>query len=187
MKTRILKGLYKNRSLILGKLKDIRPTLVRVRKVIFDTLNIKVQENFTLLDCFAGVGTIGIEALSQGASKVVFVEINKKACIIIKKNLERMDLKSVYKVLNLNFFKIPELSPFDVIFIDPPYAKIDLIDDIIKKLFKKNCLKNGSFLIIESNQDVLQFSEENKKKIEILKMKKISKTFLFFFVIKNID
>lgn len=185
MKVRILRGLYKNRELLLGNLRklDIRPTLVRTRKIIFDTLDYKIPSNYSFLDCFAGVGTVGIEALSQNASKVIFVEINKKACKIIENNLKTMTLSSVYKILNLNFFRIPNGSPMDVIFIDPPY-KCDIIDDVIKKLFRNNWIKIDTIIIVELGSK--DFKSKYMEYFDLFKTNRVSNSYLYFLQTKKL-
>lgn len=122
---------------------NIRPTRGKVREALFSM--IAVQDK-TFLDLFAGSGAVGVEALSRGAAKVVFVERSRKAANYIKRNLEKTKLegeiinKSVSAALdNLE-------SAFDFIFMDPPY-KTELIKKTLKKI--DAVLKDNSIIIVE--------------------------------------
>lgn len=106
---------------------EIRPILARIRKSLFDILRDRIVGS-TFLDLYAGVGTVGLEALSRGAKKVVFVDNQKQAVRTINKNLERLGFTEKARVYQsdisqgLGWLK----EKFDLIFLGPPYpAKKD--------------------------------------------------------------
>jgi len=120
---RIITGKYKGR--IIKMPAGIRPTQNKVRKALFDILG-DVQ-GLSFLELFAGSGAVGIEALSQGAEEVVFVEEDRRCVEKIKHNLSALAL-SRSRVLALDVSRaIRQLRQahqiFDIIFLDPPYYK----------------------------------------------------------------
>ncbi|MBL7130762.1 MAG: RsmD family RNA methyltransferase [Candidatus Omnitrophica bacterium] len=138
---RITSGLLKSRT--IKNPKNIRPTQDKVRKGLFDTIRAKVVDSY-FLELFAGSGAVGIEALSNGASEVVFVEKDKRCCKIIEDNLAKLGLiprkkdpgKNIFTPLENRFLTGSILTTdalraieifyknnkkFDIIFLDPPY------------------------------------------------------------------
>lgn len=120
---RIVHGLLRNRFVTVPK--TIRVVGARVRKSLFDILRDEINDK-TILDLFAGCGSLGIEALSLGAKKATFVDINKSSVKAIKHNLALLGLsyksevimKDVNKAIRDFYFSKKE---FDIIFLDPPY------------------------------------------------------------------
>ena len=102
-----------------------RPTSNRIKETLFNILQPLVQGT-RFLDLFAGSGAIGIEALSRGARKAVFVENSREACAVIKENLAKTRLGEAAEVmLSDASAALRRLSakgePFDIVFMDPPY------------------------------------------------------------------
>ena len=129
MDLRILGGIYKHRRIKLHSSFHDRPTLVRSRRMIFDILMNYIEVGFSFLDVFAGSGVMGIEALSRGASKVVFFDINSLYLKTIEKNLINMEkIIGIYSTIKTNALCPPDGSNFDVIFLDPPYEKYYIIN-----------------------------------------------------------
>ncbi len=112
-------------------LKGIRPTQDKVRKALFDILG-DIQ-GLLFLELFAGSGAVGLEALSQGASRVVFVENDSRCIKIIKKNLGMLDRKQGFRIQDqvailqvdvpLAVKQLAGTERFDIVFLDPPYYK----------------------------------------------------------------
>ena len=120
---RIITGKYKGR--IIKMPKGIRPTQDKVRKAIFDILG--DMGGLSFLELFAGSGAVGMEALSQGAKEVVFVESDFACLKVLKENLSCL-LPTAYYLLSMDcHLAIKELVrkkfKFDIIFLDPPYYK----------------------------------------------------------------
>lgn len=179
MSLRILSGKYKNRQISFSNNDHIRPTLVRARKVIFDTVMSRVPTDFSFLDVFAGSGIMGMEALSRGSERVVFFDLDTKALKKIEENLKKMDkIEGGYHIVKANALKPPTGMPVDIIFIDPPYDKSFIVEDVIKKLLKYNWIKEGTHLIIESHKKTkINLSEQ----FFIYKEKQISSTSVNFY------
>jgi 16S rRNA (guanine966-N2)-methyltransferase len=124
---RIVAG--KNKGNILKSPKDlsIRPTSQKVREALFDILGPDIEETY-FLDLFAGTGAVGIEALSRGAKKAIFIEKETKCIKIIKENIEKTKNSQnaiVYKIdfsVGLKLLSKKDY-PLDYIFLDPPYSK----------------------------------------------------------------
>ena len=189
MDLRIIGGIYKNRAIKLPRNFNARPTLVRARKIIFDTIFPYMIENWSFLDVFAGSGVMGIEALSRGADKVFFFEIDRLLCENIKKNIINMEkIRGLYSVFNINALKPYDGQPVNIMFLDPPYDVTDIIPDVIKKLHNKNWIDQNTILVIE-------YHKKHKKKDKIwyeflnnfstFKKSRISDSIIEFLIHKN--
>ncbi len=108
---------------------QLRPTADRVRESIFNLLINggygNLVENAKVLDLFAGTGALGFEALSRGASHVMFVENGSKSCSLIRDNIRILNVQKHTNLLRRDATKnIPKSSiKYDLIFLDPPYGK----------------------------------------------------------------
>jgi 16S rRNA (guanine966-N2)-methyltransferase len=176
---RIISGLYKGRKLKFIRNKDIRPTKDIVREAIFDTLRAWIV-NKKVIELFAGCGILGIEALSHGAKKVIFIEKEKKCIEIIKENIENLKLKNCEIIKGDCEYEIEKLEnlKYDLIIGDPPYDfPVSKLERIIEKIVKLNILKKNGILVIE---------HEFKKEVpvvegfEVIKKKKYGKTGLTY-------
>jgi 16S rRNA (guanine(966)-N(2))-methyltransferase RsmD len=122
---KILGGKFKGRNLLVPS--GIRPVSLRVRKSCFDILRGEV-EGRRALDLFAGSGSLGIEALSQGASEALFVDSSQASVAAVRKNLTTLKIDPREKVLlkdsasAIKDFHAYRVS-FSLIFLDPPYYK----------------------------------------------------------------
>lgn len=125
---RVIAG--KARSLPLKTIEgmDTRPTTDRIKETLFNMLSNQIP-GCRFLDLFAGSGAIGIEALSRGASQVVFVENSEKALACIRQNVEFTHLQEGARIVAGDVLSVigrldrQETKPFDIIFMDPPYNK----------------------------------------------------------------
>ena len=125
---RIIAGGLKGRRLQTPTWEGLRPTSDRLRETLFNVLAGRVA-GAHVLDGYAGTGAVGIEAISRGASRVVFLERDPRAAGLIEENLERCGVGNGYAIIRADFgrFRQPAGSrPFDVILLDPPYAEPDL-------------------------------------------------------------
>jgi 16S rRNA (guanine966-N2)-methyltransferase len=111
----------------------LRPTTDRVKETVFNWLMPYIHQA-NCLDCFAGSGSLGFEALSRGAAKVTLVELNKAAAkqLLTNKALIKAENMVVHQDDALNFLRIKspkleksnkEYQPFDLVFLDPPFRK----------------------------------------------------------------
>lgn len=129
---KVVGGKYRGRPIkSMPKREDtklLRPTTERVKESVFSILN-NYLEGTKFLDLFAGTGSIGIEALSRGAEKVVFVESDRRFCKLIRENLQKLGIpKEKYEIICDDYTKaLKKLSRrgevFDFIYADPPYER----------------------------------------------------------------
>ena len=121
---RVVGGSARGKTLLLVPGKGTRPILDRVKTALFDILRPRIA-GMRLLDLFAGSGSVGIEALSQGAAHCTFTDLGREAIATIKKNLDSTGLSAnatVRQTNALDFLKITP-GPFDLIYIAPPQYK----------------------------------------------------------------
>jgi 16S rRNA (guanine966-N2)-methyltransferase len=149
---RVIGGEFRGRKLSVTRGRLIRPTSDRVREAIFDILG--PEWTFRkILDLFAGTGSLGIEALSRGAEKAVFVEQGKGALTVLKGNLKALGLESRAWVLAVPVRKgITVLGErrevFDLIFMDPPYGKA-VVGKTIEEIERHGILAESGVLVAE--------------------------------------
>jgi 16S rRNA (guanine(966)-N(2))-methyltransferase RsmD len=171
---RVISGKYKGKNLVGFDIDGTRPTMDRVKESMFAMIQNKINGSI-VLDLFAGSGSLGIEALSNGAKSIYFVDNNIELINIIKKNTAGMDnvniIKSDYKDALNNFKNIK----FDIIFLDPPY-KLNLINDSIKQIVKNDLLSSNGIIVCEyeneeiiTNLELLKFRSYGNKNIKIFK------------------
>ncbi len=128
---------------------NTRPTLTRVKETVFNIISFDLLD-VTFLDLFAGSGALGIEALSRGAKKGIFLDISKDAIDVITKNIKKAGYEEKSKIIkksSLDFLKETK-EKFDIIYIDPPY-NMNLHNEALKIIFERKLLNSGGILIIE--------------------------------------
>ena len=162
-----------------------RPTSDRVKETLFNILEYGFNVDFSKIsffDCFSGSGAIGIEAISRGSSIVTFLDKDGAACECITKNLAKFKLygndhENRLRVLNRDFFdkKLSPSNKFDVVFVDPPYDLIKA-SKVFMRLQELRVTKINSLIIYECNKEL-----EKMDGLELLRSKKIGKTYLNFF------
>ena len=149
---RIISGNLKGRKLASFKGQYIRPTSDMVREAIFDVLFVG-WEGKEVLDLFAGTGGLGIEALSRGARRVVFVENHPQALLVLEKNIKALSLVGNCDVVRLRVeegmrFIKRRVWKFDVAFLDPPYGKA-LADSTLRLIAGSTILKENGVVVVE--------------------------------------
>ena len=150
---RITGGQIKGRKLTTFKGMQIRPTSDRIREALFSIIGQDLS-TLTVLDLFAGTGSLGLEALSRNAQHSVFIDHSQKAIHLIKKNLMVCGFQDAGTVLKTNLKKglplnHPEmLRHFDLVFLDPPYGK-NLVTPLLSELTTSDILSNGSRVVVE--------------------------------------
>ena len=148
---KIISGKYKGRRLEGFDIKGTRPTMDRVKESLFATIQNYLSDS-VVLDLFSGSGNLGLEALSEGATAAYLVDKNKKACAIINKNTNLLNIEEKVYVVNsdyIHFLKNTE-KKFDIIFLDPPY-NTNYIDESIKLIDENNLLNDDGIIICESD------------------------------------
>ena len=119
---RVITGQARGRKLISPEGYDVRPTTDKVKESIFNIIQFQLADA-VVLDLFAGSGQLGIEALSRGAAKAVFVDSSRKSLEVVKKNIELCRFQSVSRTFlgDASAFLRATAEKFDVVFLDPPY------------------------------------------------------------------
>jgi len=132
--------------------RSLRPTHDRIRENVFNIIAPRVQ-GAQMLDLFAGCGCMGIEALSRGAAGAVFVENHPSGIRLIKKNIELLGLGEKSRVIRSDVAKFlknaPAATGFDIVFMDPPYAEPELIEEALHLLGTGEMLGEGAVVVAE--------------------------------------
>ncbi len=152
---RIISGTSKGRKLATPKDLPLRPTSDRVKESIFNILRGQI-EGRVVLDLFAGTGNLGIEALSRGAKKVIFVEKGRHAGGLIQRNLAQSGLGERSEVLPVEANRAIGIlkqrgNTFDLIFMDPPYEK-GWVEKTLVKLISHRIYHKDSILVVEHHR-----------------------------------
>ena len=126
---RVIAGKYRSRTLISPRGLDTRPTSDRLRETLFNVLAPRM-EGAAFLDLYAGSGANGIESLSRGAERVVFVEKAAPAIEAIRKNLKALEIRNGWQLETRSSASslkrlVEQDQRFDVVFLDPPYKAAD--------------------------------------------------------------
>jgi 16S rRNA (guanine966-N2)-methyltransferase len=117
---RVIGGEFRSRKLKSVPGLDTRPTPDRLREALFNVLALRIQDSI-FLDLYAGTGAVGIEALSRGAKRCIFVEKHRGAVDVIRENLATLGLDSRAQVFTGKASMVLERVSADIAFIDPPY------------------------------------------------------------------
>lgn len=150
MSLHVLSGTLKGRSLKVPKTSLAKPTTSLLRKAVFDICQGYV-EGARFLDLFACSGAMGIEAISRGASHATFIEKDKRATEIIKENLRSLliiDKALVLCLDALTFLKNAPQTPFDLIYLDPPYD-LPLCTTLLSLIDQNSFLAPQGLLFLE--------------------------------------
>lgn len=151
---RIISGTLKGRSIDFLKNSKTRPLRNSVRESILNILkhsnfiSFKI-ENSHVLDLYSGIGSFGIECISRGAEKVVFIEQDVNAGNILKENLIKLSVLNKSKIINdkiENFLNKDFKKNFDIIFLDPPFKDNKFIDNL--KIINQKSYYNKEHIII---------------------------------------
>ena len=157
---RIISGLYKGKKILEPKDAETRPLKDLTKESIFNIINhsnkFRVDINGAeVLDLFSGVGSFGLECLSRGAKKVIFVENYIGVLPILKKNLIYLKKENNYSIIKDNIFNKNFLhnfsKKFDIIFLDPPY-KIKNLNEILNKIYKSKLLNKNGIIILHRHK-----------------------------------
>jgi 16S rRNA (guanine966-N2)-methyltransferase len=130
-----------------------RPTSDRAREALFNSLAAEIElDGIRVLDLFAGTGAVGLEALSRGAGSAVFVESNRAALDVLRRNVTTVGLPGAEIVGRsvAAFLGDPPAQPFDLAFADPPYAfGDDKLADVLTALTAPGWLAADAYVVIE--------------------------------------
>lgn len=163
---KIMSGFLGGRVIKTIRNKNLKPTPARVREQIFSWLR-PIKKNSTCLDLFAGSGSLGIEALSNGVRKAVFIEQNQDLYNTLYKNCLDLNILTevkLHKQSAENYIRRTKEIVFDIIFLDPPFNK-NYINLLLPKIIS-NFSKTGTLIYIEESN--FNFSDYDKN-LKLLK------------------
>ena len=146
---RINSGIYRGRKIEVLDSKDIRPLPSRGRESLINRIS-DLLYGAHVLDGFAGSGIFGIECLSREAEFVTFIERDRRAISLLRKNLEKLGIeKDKYEIIGGDIFSyIPHGRKYDIVFSDPPFF-CGLVDRFVKWVLKYELVKVGGVLTIK--------------------------------------
>lgn len=147
---RVIAGSARRLQLKTVKGMETRPTTDRIKETLFNMLQNDI-EGCTFLDLYSGSGAIGIEALSRGAGRAVFVENNREALNCIKENLRFTGLADKGTVMQNDVLSAINVlkDRFDIVFMDPPYHK-EIEKETLARLAKSDIINEASVIIVEA-------------------------------------
>lgn len=156
----IISGTHKGRKLEIPK-SAVRPTMDKVREAIFAMIRSEVM-NAKVLDLFAGSGSLGLEALSEGAERCDFVENSYKVVKILQKNISKLIFNEFAHIHNCSAFSYLNncTKTYDIIFFDPPYKR-EFACKIIKAIYMNNILSDDGIIVAETgkSEDISKFEK----------------------------
>ncbi|MDR2676884.1 MAG: 16S rRNA (guanine(966)-N(2))-methyltransferase RsmD [Endomicrobium sp.] len=160
MSLKIIAGTSKGRILKTLPQWDlsIRPMLCSVKKSVFDIMQFKIY-NSSFIDLFAGVGSVGIEALSRGAKKAVFVELSTASLSLIRYNVNMLGFNNRSEIIKcdiINDFHVLSGSKYDIVFIGAPYKDKKgnpFVSTylVLENIVRYNILKSDSVIIVQKH------------------------------------
>jgi len=136
----------------IAEVPGLRPTSERIRETLFNWLAPTIAGS-RCLDLFAGTGALGLEALSRGAARVVFVEKSPQAANTLERNINLVEAESAATVQRMDAFDFmaqDHSNSFDIIFLDPPFAA-DMLDDLCRLLDQGSLLSKSALIYIEED------------------------------------
>ena len=150
---RVITGTARGRKLKDLPGMDTRPTTDKVKESIFNIVQFDI-EGRRVLDLFAGTGQLGIEALSRGAEKCVFVDQSREAVKVVQENLRTTGFENQSRVATGDAisFLTSCREKFGLAFLDPPYAS-DLLDKALQKMSEIDIMTENGIIICESALD----------------------------------
>jgi 16S rRNA (guanine(966)-N(2))-methyltransferase RsmD len=183
---KIIKGLRKGYYLktVPKHTCNVRPMLARVKKSLFDVIKIVIK-GADFVDLFAGLGTVGLEALSCNAKHVTFVESNYELIAYIKHNINILNFQTQSNIIKcnlLNNFKILQNKKFDIIFLDPPYNN-NFTYITLRNILKYNIIKANSLIVSKRH---IKEAVDNLHDLVCIKMLKYGDTVISFYKVINL-
>lgn len=152
---RVITGEAKGRRLKGPPGPQTRPMADKIKEAVFSALEALGVDAARVLDLYAGTGGVGIEALSRGADWADFVDAQAAACVVIRENLAHTKLASRAEVHNspVTAFLRRRGKPYDLIFVDPPYADPDILVTL-EKIAASSLVQPGSVVVLGHSPQV---------------------------------
>lgn len=163
---KVISGILKGRTIEGYDIDGTRPTMDRVKESVFATIQEHIKDS-TVLDLFAGSGSLGIEAISNGAKLCYFIDNNNEVIKTLNRTIINFNIKDKSKIILSDWKKFLNDSSksnikFDLIFVDPPY-NYDVYEKILTKVSELNLLNEFGLIIIEHQNLKLKDEYNNLK------------------------
>ncbi|ALQ06966.1 MULTISPECIES: 16S rRNA (guanine(966)-N(2))-methyltransferase RsmD [Pseudoalteromonas] len=157
---RIISGQFRGRKLPVKDVQGLRPTTDRIKETVFNWLMQDTRDT-NVLDCFAGSGGLGFEALSRFAKSATFIELDLLAATQLEHNITTLKLQNAHvkNINTLSFLEQKNLNePFDLVFVDPPFRK-NLAQISCDFLEKNQWLSSEALIYVEVESDLNSFTK----------------------------
>ncbi len=187
---RIISGKAKGTRLAALNSKKTRPILDRAKESLFSILGGSVLDS-AVLDLFAGTGSLGIEALSRGARKCLFVDNSTNAIRVIKKNLQEAGFTKRTVILKINVFRLLGFLKnkdirFDLMLVAPPYKLLDIdcgdrkrIFSLLEECVSKQIINDNGTIVLQHHKKQ-KINQECFKQLKVIDERRYSNTQLTF-------
>jgi 16S rRNA (guanine966-N2)-methyltransferase len=180
---RIITGKYKSQIIEFPKSKLVRPTTDRNKEAIFNSLNNIIDFNgISVCDLYAGSGSLGLEALSRGASHVDFVEMDFEVSKTLRKNIEKLKAENHCQIFIrdcISFTSFVPLIRYDLILADPPFFKDD-IHQVFANIKANSFLSEIGTVIIERS---IQTQKKDENEFGLKPFKRLGDSLIYLFEI----
>ena len=179
---RITGGIGRGRKLKVPAGSKVRPTSDKVKQALFNILGDRVPGS-VFLDLFAGAGGIGLEALSRGAERVVFVDGSRESLDVVKRNIDQagFGIHAEAVLSKVEPFLKKRSGPYDIVFLDPPYTMEML--PLLQLVSGSGLLKPGGIVIAEHFKK--QASPETAGTLALYREAKYGDTVLAFYAMSR--
>lgn len=186
--TKIIAGAYKGKILDLPSLDVTRSSKAVLKESVFNVLQFDIIDKI-FIESFAGSGSIGLEAISRGAKRAYFIELDKNSYSILLKNCKKVDIEKCQTIQGNAFVQTPLILDFlknskdeIVLYVDPPFDYRDGMDDIYDKSFRmiENIESNNIFKIIIEHESKLEVPKVLGK-FSLEKTRKFGKSSLSYY------
>lgn len=150
---KVFSGIYKGRRLKTVRGPSVRPTTAKLKLSFFDIMQDQIRDTI-FLDGFGGSGNVGIEALSRGASYVVFIDELAESVRLLRENLDHIGVpRDKYRIIQGDYNRSvitlsKEQYRFDIIFLDPPYDLLNYANPL-KVVYKRGILDPAGIMVLE--------------------------------------
>ena len=183
---RVISGFLKGRNIEGYNIEGTRPTQDRVKESMMASIQNNIKDA-TVLDLFAGSGSLGIETISNGSKICYFIDNNKEVINTLKKNINNLQIQNKSNIINSDWKKIlntfgQNKNKFDIIFVDPPYD-YDVYEKVISKINELELLNPNGILVLEYSNK--KFNKEYNNLILIKEKKYGYKSVNIYKNIKN--
>lgn len=190
--TKIIAGAYKGKILDLPSLDVTRSSKAVLKESVFNVLQFDIIDKI-FIESFAGSGSIGLEAISRGAKRAYFIELDKNSYSILLRNCKKVDIEKCQTIQGNAFVQTPLILDFlknskdeIVLYVDPPFDYRDGMEDIYDKSFRmiENIESNNIFKIIIEHESKLEVPKVLGK-FSLEKTRKFGKSSLSYFSYKD--